>query len=177
MKIHSPILLDLATLACCLAAPPLPGAAAGQSLEARVQRLEDVESIRQLLERYVELNEARDYAGYAQLFARDGELALRVGSARGPAQIRELLEKNFGGANAARGPRPGSSHLLTSMRIDVSGDSATSFCRWTLLSPLENGRQEVAGKGHYKDELVREDGRWKFSKRTIVTDRAGSAGR
>lgn len=168
--------LGFVMLACCLAAPSLPGAP-GMSLEARVQRLEDVESIRRLLERYVELNEARDYAGYAQLFARGGELALRVGSARGPAAIRELLEKNFGGANAARGPRPGSSHLLTSMRIDVTGDRATAFCRWTLLSPLENGRQEVAGKGHYQDELVREEGQWKFSKRTIVTDRANPAGR
>ncbi|HUG73882.1 MAG TPA: nuclear transport factor 2 family protein, partial [Steroidobacteraceae bacterium] len=89
---------------------------------------------------------------------------------KGPAQIRELLEKNFGGANT-RGPRPGSSHLLTNVRIEVNGNTATSFCRWTLLSPLENGRQEVVGKGHYQDKLVREDGRWKFSERSIVTDR------
>lgn len=176
MKTRPLNLLGLGMLAWCLAAPSFPGAP-DLSLEARVQRLEDVESIRQLLEHYVELNEARDYAGYAQLFARDGELALRVGSAKGPGPIRQLLEKNFGGANAVRGPRPGSSHLLTSMRIAVSGDRATSFCRWTLLSPLENGRQEVAGKGHYQDELVREEGQWKFSKRTIVTDRVSTADR
>lgn len=162
--------LRMALLLCCLSVAPAVASAA-QSVEARLQRLEDVEDIRLLLERYVELNEARDYAGYTQLFARDGELVLRVGRARGPAQILELLQKNFGGANAARGPRPGSSHLITNLRIEVRGDTATAFSRWTLLSPLENGRQEVAGKGHYQDRLVREDGRWKFSERTIATDR------
>jgi uncharacterized protein (TIGR02246 family) len=168
------MLIRSAMLTCCLIVSPVASVAAAElSLQARVQHLEDVESIRGLLERYIELNESRDYPAYSQLFARDGELVLSTTRLKGPAAIRDFLEANFGGAKASAGPSKGSAHLVTNVRISVDGDKATSVCRWTLVSPgSEGGRPVVTSKGRYEDKLVREDGRWKFKERSIVTDPA-----
>lgn len=161
-------LLLLVCLTCAAAV-----SAAEPSVQSRLQRLEDVESIRVLLDRYVEFNESRDYNAYSQLFARDGELALSTTRLKGPAAIRDYLERNFGGAgNASKGPQKGSSHVITNIRIDVTGDTATSVCRWMLVAPGAEGRVQIASKGRYEDRLVREDGHWKFKERSIVSDPA-----
>lgn len=160
--------LQIASLLCCLGAAPLAGAA-GPSLQTRLQQLEDRAAIQQLLERYVEVNEARDFATYAQLFARDGELVIGTLRKKGPAEIRDFLTGAFTGAGASRGPKPGSSHLLTNVRIQVDGDKATGISRWTLVGPVD-GKWLVASKGTYVDKFVREDGHWKFQERSIVTD-------
>ena len=164
----------VAALVCAAALGVYTGGAAvaaEPALEARLRRLEDTEAIRALLDRYVEHNESRDYAAYSALFARDGELALSTTRLKGPAAIRDYLEKNFGGpANASKGPQKGSSHVLTNIHIEVNGDTATSVCRWMLVTPGAEGRQLIASKGRYVDRLVREDGRWKFRERAIVSD-------
>jgi len=149
-----------------------PVYAAESSVQSRLQRLEDTEAIRVLLDRYVDANEARDYVAYSRLFAREGELVLRNTRLKGPAAIRDYLEKNFGGpANASKGPQKGSSHVLTNFRIDVTGDSATSICRWMLVVPgTEGGKPQIGSKGRYEDKLVREDGQWKFRERAIISD-------
>ncbi len=53
----------------------LPGmqAQSTASLAARVQRMEDVEEIRIVLTEYGKTLDARDFAAYSQLFAKDGE--------------------------------------------------------------------------------------------------------
>ncbi len=158
--------LPAAKMPAAAAEPPSQG-----GLQARLQKLEDTEAIRLLLDRYVDFNESRDYAGYGDLFARDGELVLSTTRLKGPSAIREFLEKNFGGpANASKGPQKGSSHVLTNIRIEVTGDTATSVCRWMLVAPGADGRQVISSKGRYEDRLVREDGRWKFKQRSIVSD-------
>ncbi len=118
--------LQAASLACCLIAAPVAGAAE-TSTAARLQVLEDKASIQALLERYIEVNESRDFKTYSELFARDGELAFGDLRKKGPKEIFEFLDGSFGlPKNAARGPQPGSSHLLSNVRITVDGDKATS---------------------------------------------------
>lgn len=143
--------------------------AADDGIEARLQKLEDTEAIRQLFDRYIELNESRNYAEYSKLFARDGELVLRRGSATGPAAIEEMLVKNFGGSNA-RGPLAGSSHILSNIKINVTGNTASATSRWTLLVPTEENRARLGGTGHYGDKLVKENGVWKFKQRIVYRD-------
>jgi ketosteroid isomerase-like protein len=144
--------------------------ATASSLEARLQRLEDTESIRLLLERYIELNESRDYPAYSRLFAKDGELVLRRGRATGPEAILKLMQDSFGAANAsASNPLNGSLHVLSNVKINVTGDTATATSRWTLLLRGEDG-PKPAQAGHYGDKLVRENGEWKFQQRIIYRD-------
>ena len=81
------------------------------SLEARVLRLEDEKQIRELLIEYGRRLDARDFRGYAQLFARDGEWIGGLGGAKGPAAIEAMLEKGLGSVpdgdrNVSALPRP-----------------------------------------------------------------------
>ena len=141
-----------------------------QKLENRLQALESKEAIRHLLETYIDKNESRDYRGYSQLFASNGELVMRSGSPKGPDNIYQTLEKNFGGPLAPNSPLRNASHILSNMVIEVDGDTASARSRWTLLSPAQaDGQPKVSQSGSYTDKLVKENGEWKFLQRIITT--------
>jgi hypothetical protein len=55
---------------------------------------------------------------------------------------------------------------MTNMLIDVDGDSATAWSRWTLIDAADNDTPALIYSGHYDDVLVRENGAWKFRRRT-----------
>jgi hypothetical protein len=138
------------------------------SLAARIQRLQDIEEIRVLLADYGRFLDAHDLVSYSHLFAKDGEWVGGFGSAKGPAGIQALMEKNLGPGPARK---PGSTfHLLTNFIIDVHGDTATAWSRWVFVTTGTDNRPTPAMGGHYDDTLVREDGHWKFKRRVAVND-------
>ena len=136
------------------------------SMAARLQRLEDVEEIRTLLLDYGRFLDARDLPAYSRLFAKDGEWVGGFGVARGPAGILEFMQKNLG-----TGPnRTNTFHILSNFVIDVKGDTATAWSRWTFVTPGADGKPVISQSGRYDDLLVREDGHWKFKRRTASND-------
>jgi hypothetical protein len=138
------------------------------SLAARVQRLEDIEEIRTLLTDYGRLLDAHDLKGYSLLFAADGEWLGGFGSAKDPAAIQSLMEKSLG---VTPRNKPGSTyHLLTNFVIDVHGDTATAWSRWTFVVRGADNKPSMLYGGHYDDTLVREKGRWRFQRRTVSAD-------
>ena len=139
--------------------------AAGNSLEARVQHLEDLEEIRMVLTNYGRFLDARDFASYSQLFAKDGEWIGGLGKVQGPAAIQAFMEKSIGTPNTAH-----NYHLLSNFEIDVHGDTATAWSRWAFVVPGPDKKPVIAQGGHYDDTFVRENGRWKFKRRTASTD-------
>jgi hypothetical protein len=140
-----------------------------RSVVRRLQVLEDREAIRHLLERYIEFNETRDYRGYSRLFASNGEIRLRRGSATGPENIYQFMQSNFGAPLAANSMLRNAAHVLSNVIIEVDGDTATARSRWALLSPSkEDGSPRVAQSGFYNDKLVREKGEWKFLQRIVT---------
>ena len=139
-----------------------------ESPAARIQRLEDTEEIRTLLTEYGRMLDAHDLAGYSHLFAKDGEWVGGFGSAMGPAAIQALMEKNLG---ATRTSKPGSTyHLLTNFEINVHGDEATAWSRWSFTVTTADNKPAILYGGHYDDKLVREDGHWRFKRRVAITD-------
>jgi uncharacterized protein (TIGR02246 family) len=140
-------------------------AANQQPLAARLQRFEDMEEIRTLLLDYGRYLDARDFASYSRLFAKDGEWIGGLGSVKGPAAIQAFMEKNIAGPN-----RGATYHLLSNFVIDVRGDTATAWSRWAFVIPGADGRPVISQGGHYDDTLVRENGRWRFQRRVAVTD-------
>ena len=54
--------------------------------------------------------------------------------------------------------------------IEVKGDSATVWSRWTFVLPNSVGKPVISQIGRYDDILVREEGRWKFMRRTASND-------
>jgi uncharacterized protein (TIGR02246 family) len=136
------------------------------SIVARLQRIEDMEEIRALLLDYGRHLDSRDLAAYSKLFAKDGEWVGGFGSAKSPAGILAFMEKNLG-----TGPnRNNSFHILSNFVIDVKGDAATAWSRWTFVVPAADGKPVISQSGRYDDTLVQEDGRWKFKRRTALND-------
>jgi ketosteroid isomerase-like protein len=139
---------------------------ADTSVQARVQRLEDMEEIRTLLLDYGRFLDTRDLAAYSRLFAKDGEWVGGFGSAKGPAGIQAFMEKNLG-----TGPNRGNTyHILSNFIIDVKGDTATAWSRWTFVTPSPDGKPVISQAGRYDDTLVRENGHWKFQRRVASND-------
>jgi uncharacterized protein (TIGR02246 family) len=136
------------------------------SLAARVQQLEDKEEIRTLLLDYGRLLDARDLVAYSKLFAKDGEWVGGFGSARGPAEILAFMQKNLGpGRNENH-----TFHILSNFEIEVKGDTGTATSRWTFVTPGADGKPALSQAGRYDDILVREDGKWRFKRRTASND-------
>lgn len=143
------------------------------SVEARVQRLEDIEEIRVLLLDYGRYLDARDLAAYSRLFAKDGEWVGGFGSVKGPAEIQAFMEKNLGS-----GPNRGNTfHILSNFVIDVKGDTATAWSRWTFVTPGADGKPVISQAGRYDDTFVRENGRWKFKRRVASNDIPAAPGK
>jgi len=159
------------TVAAILA---MPAGVRGQQhsekpLAARVQRLEDIQAIQNLLLEYGRTLDAHDLKAYSNLFAKDGEWAGGFGTAKTPAGILAMMEKNL------PPPAPGSKkrityHLMTNFIIEVHGDTGTAWSRWTFVVPGPNDQPEAMHSGHYEDTLVRENGKWRFQRRMTYND-------
>jgi uncharacterized protein (TIGR02246 family) len=146
------------------------------SLERRVRELEDQERIRTVLVEYGEYLDARDYAAYASLFARDGVWTGGFGSFTGPKEIQAMLEKNLGKAEPGY-VNKSSFHLMTTMVVEVHGDTATARSRYTFFT-ASSDKPVPSLAGRYVDEFAREDGKWKIKRRTthgVIPFRDGNA--
>lgn len=155
-------------LAAFLLQQPLQ-AADLESLAARVQILEDREEIRALILAYGKAHDNRDYRAFAELFAEeDGEWVGGLGSAKGRNAIFELMDGTIG-----HNPQPGGSgtfHVLTNEQIALDGDRASATTQWIFVTPGESGNPQLVYFGHYVDEFIRENGRWKFLRREAPVD-------
>jgi len=132
----------------------------------KIQRLEDVHEIANLMGRYVWLHEVqRDPEFIDTLYAQktpglSWEVA-HMGLYKGREAVRKILK-----AHGPRGekPAPGTLflHTLTSPVIEVAGDGKTAKGVW--VSP---GAEAMGSKGFwawtkYGVDFVREDGKWKI---------------
>lgn len=145
--------------------PMLAGQTKNPSLESRIQRLEDVQEIQRVLTDYGRFLDARDFASYSHLFAKDGEWVGGFGTVKGPAAIQAFMEKNIPGPNTAH-----NYHVLSNFEIDAHGDTATAWSRWAFIVPGPDKKPAMAQGGRYEDLLIREDGHWKFKRRTALND-------
>ena len=136
-----------------------------KSLAARVRRLEDTEEIRTVLLDYGRFLDARDFAAYSRLFAKDGEWVGGFGTVQGPAAIQAFMEKNIAGPN-----RGNTFHILSNFEIEVHGDTAKAWSRWTFVTPGADKKPAMSQAGRYDDTLVRENGHWRFKRRTASND-------
>jgi len=134
-------------------------------IEARLRRLEDLQAINQLFIDYGEHLDSGDFDAYADLFAEDGEVLLGpMGRAQGRAEIRALMTKLLA-------PSVGSTfHIVSSPRIDLRGDTATSTVMWSVATTGDDGLARLSMVGHHVDDLVRTAGGWRFRRRRGVVN-------
>ena len=149
------------------AAEPTP--ADFEALKARVQEVQDRQEIAQLIVEYGHLLDTHDLVGYSNLFAREGEWIGGFGRAKGPKAILAMMNKYIG--TAPFDPRNVKGfHLLTNVVIHVHGDQATAWSRIVYMVRNKDDKPSPAMGGHYDDELVRENGHWKFLRRVVMME-------
>jgi ketosteroid isomerase-like protein len=149
------------------------------ALRARVQTLEDIESIKRLHRIYVRQLTDRRWEDMLAMFTADAVVDLRHhGARRGHAEIAEL----FGAMRTEDSPRDG--YVLSSPVIDVYGDIATGSwtCHCHLCEfPGMGTRIRVFGpwwEGRFRCTYRREEGRWRFATmhlRLVAPDRDSDA--
>jgi ketosteroid isomerase-like protein len=147
-------------------APPVPGGgpAAAPSSEARLRQVEDQLAIQRVLVEYSARIDARDFEGYADLFAREGTWQNGNTVRRGREEIVQMLVEIFG-TPAAGFVNNADYHLVSNPQVDVDGDRATARSRHLLLMRGPDGEPVPELAGLYEDEFIREGGEWKILRR------------
>jgi uncharacterized protein (TIGR02246 family) len=135
------------------------------SIESRLQRLEDLQAINQLFIDYGEHLDSGNFDAYAELFAADGEVRLGpMGKATGRDEIKMLM-------TTLLADKVGSTyHIISSPRVALDGDRATATVMWSVAALADDGLARVTMIGHHVDQLVRTDGRWDFQRRKGVVN-------
>ena len=164
MKIHRSIVVGM--IAALAAALPVLAVAqtSGGTIEQRLQRVEDELAIRRVLVDYASTQDARDYAGYAALFAKNGEWVNGKTVHKGREAITKMLVGLYG-TPPSDYVNNESYHLVSNPQIELNGDRATARSRHLLVLRGPKGEPTPALAGRYEDELIREDGQWKILRR------------
>jgi uncharacterized protein (TIGR02246 family) len=137
-----------------------------------VQRLVDIEAIKQLKARYFRLVDAKDWDAWGQVFAIDAVLEIPEGDLvhRGRddivANVSTVMESI---RTVHHGHMP---------EIELTGpDTARGV--WAMFDyvewPEQDGRRiGIKGYGHYVEEYVREDGEWRIARSRLERLRVDS---
>lgn len=148
----------------------MPRQALDSDLAARVGRLEDLESIRQMMGNYVLAADNRhgysvDVESMMRLFAADSvwDGGERYGRHKGWNAVRDYLLQG-------RARIDWSIHHLSNPSIEIASDGQSARGRWYLIEMARMLNSETAKTemtwlgGIYDAEFVREGGTWKFAR-------------
>ncbi len=130
-----------------------------KDLAARLQRLEDIEAIKQLKALYCEIcDDGHDPDRIVTVFTEDGVWEGRgIGTARGRDEIHRLFAR-------FRDMMSFTQHMTMNPRIEVNGDTATGT--WYFFGPFTfNGEPPTAKwqAARYEETYARVDGEWKIA--------------
>jgi hypothetical protein len=128
-----------------------------------LQRLLDIEAIKNLKARYFRCMDQKAFDGWNQVFARDAHLEVPEGGASVDGR-QAIIDYVSGVLTGVRTVHHG--HMP---EIEITGpDSARGT--WAMFDyvefpPAADGtRSGLQGYGHYTEEYVREDGEWRIAR-------------
>lgn len=159
----------VALLGACSETPAPP------AVSKELVALQDRAAIENLLAGYYAGFGAGAEHDFSAFFTPDGVLDVNGMVATGADQIRAMYQRAGGAPPPARpadAPPPGRSDmLLSNLNIQVEGERATASLLFTALhTDALTGKPWVNEYGREIDELVKRDGRWLISRRTVTTD-------
>jgi ketosteroid isomerase-like protein len=140
-----------------------------QELAARIQRLEDIEALKQLKARYARGCDPKHKIDFLMsLFTEDAvfDVGERYGRYEGKPAIRKFLE----GADAII---PWALHNMIAPVVEVAQDGKTAMGSWYLLelATMPDPQTQKLGAvwiaGTYEDKFVKQDGQWKIQQITL----------
>lgn len=118
-------------------------------------RLLDERAIERMIVEYAALNDAGDWQAVAAMYAPDG----RMSRPTAPDAFIEGADAILAAFQAR--PARKSRHLVSNIRVDVAGDSATASSQILLFTAA--GQPPLVGT--YADRLVRTAEGWRFTER------------
>ena len=139
-----------------------------ESLERRIQALEDLEEIKKLHQHYINLMDNLRYEEVPDLFTEDATVEIRnYGIKRGRKEIAEVYEV----LAKKRGNTRYDGHMAVQPDIEVKGDTA----RGTWLVYMLFSKPSIQWvQGVNECEYRKENGKWKLGKlkftRTLASD-------
>jgi len=133
--------------------------------------IEDHLAIQQLVARYSHAIDSGDGRGWAETFVEDGVLDAGLLQLEGRDALRSFAD-SF--PSSVRAPR----HIATNLVIEGDGDTAQlrAYVQLYVLAG-DPPRQEISASGTYTDTLVKQDGQWRFVRRTFVNDSEAAGAR
>ena len=129
-----------------------------ETLEARIQRIEDRSAISELRARYCHLLDDQDWDKFIALFTEDGAFS-GLETVQGHGPLRAFFERFAAGT-------PDFWHFCTNETIAIDGDTATGRVTLEYLSATD-GVSHVSA-GHYDDVMRKTGGQWRFVSRRIT---------
>lgn len=125
--------------------------------------LAEKDAIREVMAEYCFRLDGDRFAEMAALFTEDGTWDTAFGKATGRAAIADLAR-----SLRERGPqpRPRGIHLVTNIAIALDGERAEVRSNWTVVQNSPEG-PKIGSGGGYGDEMVKQDGAWRFRYRKI----------
>ena len=129
------------------------------NLEKAIQRLADLEAIRDLARRYAHFVWQEQPLNAVELFAVDGVMDMgEDGAIEGRDNLRAVYSDKIGGEMMLH-------PFVHNHVIELDGDEASGTCYLDLRCTRED--QSLMGSGYYNDRYVREEGEWKFKSRKL----------
>jgi hypothetical protein len=135
---------------------------------AMLRMVLDRMAIEELFVRYYSGLGSGDPEGFGGYFADQAELDVNGIVCRSRAEIAALYrdvaidKPNLTGTFRM---------LLTNLFVQIDGDTATAQMLWTqTLNDTLKGPPRLIEQGREYDRLVRQNGRWKISKRVVIAD-------
>ena len=135
-----------------------------EDLAQRIQRMEDMEGVRQAFVDYLIHFDSRRYDLLADVFTEDAILEM-VGLApilRGDGKYngRKAIMSDFFGSRVTKTARTG--HFGTNLRVNLNGDEAASVAYFWEIIPGIDGKHHIL-VGTYQHRMRRESDRWRIA--------------
>ena len=158
-------------------------------LEARLERLENLESIRDSLHRYAHAIDYGRQSDWVDCFTKNGRFVFKFPPGKSPYPDPEPADGAvfaFQGSAAlsdfiqghSRAPQVYHKHLMIEPLIDLQGNTARVSSYFVLVLEMEDGSRDVFTFGRYLDVMQREpDGRWRFLERVAEVEACGKGTR
>ncbi|MEH7178006.1 nuclear transport factor 2 family protein [Neobacillus vireti] len=131
------------------------------SLEEKIERLEAIEEIRKLIANYCHGVDKKEYDLFLNIWHKDAVFDvphIRVGS--GIEEITDMLE-------TIKSNSKESYHHISNSVIEVNGNTASGIHDVLFGRLLANDTYSLLS-GTYRDEYVKENGRWYVKKRAFT---------
>lgn len=134
------------------------------TLEARVQRQEDIHAIEKLTRAYGYYLDKKMWNEIVDLWSENGSVEISArGLYKGKKSVTTFFTKVMGGGSVGLKEGQLFEHLVLQGIVDVDPDGLHAKGRWRALQQVATlGRSAVLAEGPYENTYVKENGVWKF---------------